>query len=130
MKEFKIGQIVRVSNIPVAEEYCIPKRFFGTELEIKEIVYPANYFGSYSTIVDGYYIPPEACELIKDIEDKQVAYVLVASDAKLFEGSPDGNKLLFLYSTQKNAQDVLDNLEHNLTNTIKIKRWTIIQEDV
>jgi NTP pyrophosphatase (non-canonical NTP hydrolase) len=64
MKNFELGQVVKIVNEEVARDWFISK-FLGVEFEVDNLSGRSDNFEK-CTQYNNYFIPPEACELVKD----------------------------------------------------------------
>lgn len=60
MKEFKVGQKVKITHWNIAEEWGLYK-MFGDILTVENV---RNQYGDCTTLHEGWFIPAEACELV------------------------------------------------------------------
>lgn len=87
MKEFKIGQTVRIVDNKTSRGYALTgptyrRSFEGHEFVVEKIVPEPNDLGSLSTVYATYFVPPECCVLVKDVDQPIVHSDMVAALAK------------------------------------------------
>lgn len=87
MKEFKFGQHVKIVHEREALSFDVPARLIGSEFVVSKLYEDTN--GDVNTMLESYYIPPEACELVEDVKPKHAMKVeLKILDERIRDNMP------------------------------------------
>ena len=135
MKEFKIGQKVRIVDNDMARMFnlyalgLIDVEFFVDELEANIVRYECGRCAMY----DGWFVPPEACELVRgtDVIDhsKMVAYLAKPGEAILESLDPvKCHTLHMAVGISGEAGELLDAIKKYVVYGKELDRENVIEE--